>query len=183
MAPSRRPEARERSAPERLAAEVIARANLEWIALGRPVGGAGGSARANASGAFGEREQRARGSVHQARCLTILGRREALADAEIGAELAKRSRLERDHLLCKALETRLIGDLEGFDEIIGGLEELKASDEALLAREFFGQALEESGDPERARVVWMQALESAVDQGYGTAAGRLRILLDEVGGQ
>ena len=168
-------------------AEVIARANLEWIALERAPSAALVDrlermlqVLSESGNGFAEPEVR----FHRARCLTILGRREeALADAEIGAELAKRSRLERDHLLCKALEARLIGDLDGFDEIIGGLEELKASDEALLAREFFGQALEESGDPERARVVWMQALESAVDQGYGTAAGRLRILLDEVGGQ
>ena len=163
---------------------MIARANLEWIALERAPSAALVDrlermlqVLSESGNGFAEPEVR----FHRARCLTILGRREeALADAEIGAELAKRSRLERDHLLCKALEARLIGDLDGFDEIIGGLEELKASDEALLAREFFGQALEESGDPSvHGLCGW--ALESAVDQGYGTAAGRLRILLDEVG--
>jgi predicted negative regulator of RcsB-dependent stress response len=110
-----------------------------------------------------------------------LGRRdEALADAEVGVELAKRSRLWREQMLCEALVARLIGDLDAFGPLLAEMDRVKAMDEALIMREFYGQALLEADDEAAARTVWLDALETAVDRGYGTAARRLRVLLNEV---
>ena len=166
-------------------AEVIARANLEWISLERGATAALADRLqrmlqlvAESGNAFAEPEVR----FHRARCLTQLGRREeALADAEIGVELAKRSRLWRERMLCEAMVARIIGDLDAFAPLISQFERVKALDEALLAREFYGQVLSEAGEEAKARSVWLDALETAVDQGYGTAAERLRVLLDEGG--
>jgi len=165
-------------------AEVIARANLEWIALERGATPALASRLqrmlqlvAESGNAFAEPEVR----FHRGRCLMELGRRdEALADAEVGVELAKRSFLWREQMLCEALVARLIGDLDAFGPLLAEMDRVKATDEALIVREFYGQALSEADDEAAARTVWLDALETAVDRGYGTAARRLRVLLNEV---
>ena len=84
-------------------------------------------------------------------------------------------------MLCEAIVARILGDEAVFAPLIDEFERVKAFDEALLAREFYGQVLCEAGREAQARTVWLDALETAVDQGYGTAAGRLRVLLHEGG--
>jgi serine/threonine protein kinase len=166
-------------------AGAIARANLEWIALER-----------GATPALEERLQRLlqlldesgnhfaepEVRLHRSRCLIALGRREeALKDAEIGVELAKRSHLWREQSLCEAVVALLLGEQQAFEPLIAHMEGAQAWDEALFMRELLGETLAEAGEKSAARKVWMEALETAVDRGYGTAAKRLRAHLGEGG--
>ncbi|HIE69690.1 MAG TPA: hypothetical protein EYP98_05710 [Planctomycetes bacterium] len=120
--------------------------------------------------------------LHRSRCLIALGRREeALKDAEIGVELAKRSHLWREQSLCEAVVALLLGEQQAFEPLIAHMEEAQAWDEALFMRELLGETLAEAGEKSAARKVWIEALETAVDRGYGTAAKRLRTHLGEGG--